>query len=216
MIDIQMAVPDGWVSLPTAAGTDRERAATIELVVAHAVPESLPRDRAEPWRRQLRKELSAAADEAGEAGARSVVLPVEEYNGFRLPGSLLLTVLEDDPEVDAEQMLSSILADAGPRGLYLEVGGASAVRVESSVDSRHIGRSSPSVRVVYYVSHPESPGVWGLLTFTVLTDGDVDAAPVRAVVLTFDAVVSTLRWGERGGRPHDGAARGTGGAPLIA
>lgn len=39
--------------------------------------------------------------------------------------------------------------------------------------------------------------MWGLLTFTVLTDGDVDAEPVQAVVLLFDMIVATLRWADR-------------------
>lgn len=36
--------------------------------------------------------------------------------------------------------------------------------------------------------------MWGVLTYTVLTGGDVDAAAVQAIVLLFDAVVGTLRW----------------------
>jgi hypothetical protein len=48
--------------------------------------------------------------------------------------------------------------------------------------------------VNYYVAAPDAPGTWGVLTFTVLTDGDVEAEAVQAVVLLFDAVVGTLRW----------------------
>ena len=64
-----------------------------------------------------------------------------------------------------------------------------------------MGRSQPSVRVVYYAAHPQEPGVWGLLTYTVLTDGDPMAPVVRAVVAMFDAVVGARQWVEHDGGP---------------
>jgi hypothetical protein len=116
---------------------------------------------------------------------------------MRLPGTLLLSVIEDpgDPQ-DPMQVLSEIVADAGPDGMALEVGGCPAARVSKIVDSDRIKRKAPSVRVNYLVAAPDAPGVWGVLTFTVLSDGDVDADPVQAIVLLFDAVVSTLRWAD--------------------
>ncbi len=194
MIDIELVIPDGWAQFPTAPGTERERTEAIESLIEERVPDSLPRDSAEPWRRELRKRLEGATADAARQGARSVLVPVRRYGDMPLPGSLVLTVLEDDPDTDAEQLLSSLLADAGDRGTYLEVDGAPSVRVEAVMDSSPIGRKAPSLRVSYYVSNPDVPGYWALLTFTVLSDGDVEAAPVRAVVLMFDAVVSTLRW----------------------
>jgi hypothetical protein len=146
----------------------------------------------------LQRELTEATDEASRQGARSVLLPLQDFQGLRLPGSLLMTVIEgEDDGQDPEALLASILADAGTDGTYLEIGGAPAVRVASVMESGRVGRKAPSRRVSYYVSNPDAPEVWGLLTFTVLTDGDVDAEPVQAVVLLFDMVVSTLRWGDR-------------------
>lgn len=198
MIDFELIVPDGWVQIPTTPDATKLRGRTIEEVIRHHLPDSLPRDKAGPWRKMLRKELTEATDEAARHGARSVLLPLKEFNGFRLPGSMLVTVLESEDETeDPEQLLASILADAGADGTYLEIGGAPAVRAASVVDSGRIGRKAPSRRVSYYVSNPDAPGVWGLLTFTVLTDGDVDAEPVQAVVLLFDTIVGTLRWADR-------------------
>ncbi len=77
------------------------------------------------------------------------------------------------------------------------------MRTASVIESSRIGRKAPSLRVSYYVSNPDAPGVWGLLTFTVLTDGDVDAEPVQAVVLLFDMIVGTLRWADRTGVPTE-------------
>ncbi|MEY9945123.1 hypothetical protein [Kitasatospora sp. GAS1066B] len=198
MIDFELVLPDGWVQIPTTPDTSTLRRRVIEDVIQHHLPDSLPRDKAGPWRRMLRKELIEATDEATRQSARSVLLPLQEFSGIRLPGSMLVTVLEgEDESEDPEQLLASILSDAGSEGTYLEIGGAPAVRVASVIDSGRLRRKSPSWRVSYYVSNPDAPGVWGLLTFTVLTDGDVEAAPVQAVVLLFDMIVSTLRWADR-------------------
>lgn len=198
MIDFELVLPDGWVQIPTTPDTTTLRRRIIDDVIRHHLPDSLPRDKAGPWRRMLRKELTEATDEAARQSARSVFLPLQEFSGIRLPGSMLVTVLEgEDESEDPEQLLASILADAGTEGTYLEIGGAPAVRVASVVDSSRVRRKAPSWRVSYYVSNPDAPGVWGLLTFTVLTDGDVAAEPVQAVVLLFDMIVATLRWADR-------------------
>ncbi|MBO3094857.1 hypothetical protein [Cellulomonas dongxiuzhuiae] len=201
MIDVEILVPQGWLRVPTSPGTERLRHRVVEDVVRWFVPDSLPRDKAGPWRRELRKSLAGAVDEAADAGAQSVLLPLTEYGGMRLPGSLLLTVLEDEPTVDAQDLLNEVLAEAGEDGTLLDVGGGPAVRVRAVVDSGRIGRPQPSVRVAYYVAHPQVAGVWGLLTFTVLTDGDTEALPVLGVEAMFDAVVGTLQWVEHDGGP---------------
>ncbi|WP_185993801.1 hypothetical protein [Streptomyces benahoarensis] len=198
MIDFELIVPDGWVQIPTTADTARVRARLIDELIRVHLPDSLPRDKAGPYRRMLRKELVAATDDASRQGARSVVLPLREFNGMKMPGSLVVTVLESGNEdEDAEAMLASLLEDAGDSGTYLEIDGVPAVRMASVVDTGRLGRKQPAWRISYYVSHPEVPGVWGLLTYTVLTDGDVQAEPVQAVMLVFDVIVSSLRWEER-------------------
>jgi hypothetical protein len=197
MIDFNLIIPNGWVHIPTAPEFGRVRARAIDAIVRQALPDTLPRDKAGPWRRILRKDLTEATDEAERQGARGLVLPVQEMHGMRLPGTLLLSVLEDpgDPQ-DPVQALSEIVADAGADGMTLEIGGCPAARISKIIESDRIKRKAPSVRVNYLVSAPDAPGVWGVLTFTVLTDGDVDADPVQAIVLLFDAVVSTLRWAD--------------------
>ena len=198
MIDFELVVPDGWVQIPTTPETAKLRRRTIDGLIRHHLPDSLPRDKAGPWRRMLRGELIEATDEAARQGAHSVLLPLQEFNGVRLPGSMLMTVLDDSDDVqDPQQLVASIVADAGADGTCLEIGGAPAARVASIVDSGPIGRTKPSRQVSYYVSNPDAPGVWGLLTFVVLSDGDVTAEPVEAVVLLFDMIVATLRWENR-------------------
>ncbi|MBD7920237.1 hypothetical protein H9657_18345 [Cellulomonas sp. Sa3CUA2] len=199
MIDVELIVPEGWVLVPTGPGTQRLRVWVVEQLVRRFVPEHLPRDKAGPWRKELRKQLTGAVDDAAAGGARCVLLPLAEYGGFRLPGSLLVTVLEDDPTVDPELVLAGLVADGGEDALSLDVGGGPAVRVQEVLDSRRVGRPYPTRKVAYYAAHPDQPGTWALLTFTVLTDGDLEDPAVLAVVAMFDAVVGTLQWSEHAG-----------------
>jgi len=220
MIDFSLIIPGGWAHIPTTPGLAQLRARSIKAIVRQALPDTLPRDKAGPWRRLLRKELTEATDEAERHGARGLVIPVQEMHGMRLPGSLLLSVIEDAADgPDPMQVLSEIVADAGPDGMALEVGGCPAARVYKIIDSDSIRYDEPSVRVSYLVAAPEeAPGVWGALTFTVLSGGDVEADHVQAVVLLFDAVVSTLRWTEVVNPPTENdllAESSAGGKPLA-
>lgn len=201
MIDVEMVLPVGWAVLPTAPDTERVRAWAIKRIIAQALPDTLPRDRAEPWRRELRKQLATGADEAGRHGARWIVLPLREFNGTRIPGSLLVTILEDQDPQDPERLLASILEDAGPNGSCVDIGGATAARISAVISRQVYGRETAGVRVSYYLPHPSRPGVWGLLTFTVVAGDDVDDPVVRAIVLLFDTIVSTLRWVDRDAAP---------------
>lgn len=201
MIDVEMVLPAGWAVLPTAPDTDRVRAWAIKRIIARALPATLPRDRAEPWRRELRKQLTAGTDEAGRHGARWVVMPLREFNGTRIPGSLLVTILEDQDPQDPEQLLASILDDAGPNGSCVDVGGATAARISAVISQQVYGKETLGVRVSYYLPHPSRPGVWGLLTFTVAAGADVEDPVVRGIVFLFDTIVSTLRWVDRVAAP---------------
>lgn len=201
MIDVEVFVPEGWVLVPTAPGTQRLRDLLVDQIARRYVPETLPRDKAGPWRRQLRKELTAAVEDAAAGGAHSVLLPLAEYGGLRLPGSLLLTVLEDDPTVAPDDLLRGLLDDAGEHGTALDLAGGPAARVHAVVGSAPLGRAQPSHKVTYYAAHPRTPGVWALATFTVLTDGDLEYEVVLAVVAMFDAVVGTMQWVEHDGPP---------------
>jgi hypothetical protein len=201
MIDVELVLPAGWAVLPTAPDTDRVRTWAIDRIVTRALPATLPRDRAEPWRRELRKQLTTATDEAGRQGARWIVLPLREFNGTRIPGSLLLTILEDQDPQDPEQLLASVLDDAGPAGSCVDVGGATAARITAVIRQEVHGRETAGVRVSYYLPHPDRPGVWGLLTFSVLAGDDTEDPVVRGIVYLFDTIISSLRWIERDAAP---------------
>ncbi|MBB2948287.1 hypothetical protein FB565_008070 [Actinoplanes lutulentus] len=200
MIDFELIVPDGWAHIPTTPESARLRSRTIDALITSRLPESLPRDKAVPFRKMLRGELVKATDDAARNGARAIVLPLTEYHdGWRVPGSLLITVVEEsDDAPDPLTLIGALIGDAGPgNGTRLEIGGGPAARITEVLASDPIGRKAPSLKVSYYIAHPEVTGVWALLTYTVLTDGDLESEVLTAICLLFDAVVATLRWQDR-------------------
>ncbi|SDT56085.1 RICIN domain-containing protein [Actinoplanes derwentensis] len=195
MIDLELIVPDGWVQIPAGTDHDGERARIIDGLVRRHLPAGT--DETGPWPRALRREITAAVDEASRHQARSVLLPIGDFDGVRLPGSLVIAVVEDVEEGTApEQLFASVLAGAGPDGTYLEIGGSQAIRVSSVTTAGPAERRTPARQVRYHIAHPRVPGAYGLVTFTAISDGDVEAEPVQAAVLMFDAIIGTLRWEE--------------------
>ncbi|WP_433788938.1 hypothetical protein [Actinoplanes sp. CA-252034] len=206
MIDFELIMPDGWAHIPTTPEAAKLRARTIEALVKSRLPDSLPRDKAAPFRKMLTAQLTEATDDAARNGARAVVLPLTEYrDGWRVPGSLLITVLEepDEDAPDPRALIGALLQEAGPDGARVEIGGGPAARISEVIAGDPVGRKAPSLKVSYYVSHPEVAGVWALLTYTVLTDGDLESDVLTAVCLLFDTVVGTLRWADRIDVPTD-------------
>jgi hypothetical protein len=200
VLDVELMLPAGWVVLPTGADQRRDTDAAIEELVMTALPADLPRDRAEPWRRELRRHLAHAVDEARETGARSVGFPVAPMDGVVIPASFCTAVVDDPDPGDPERLLAGLLADAGPDGSFHEIGGGPAVRVESVVTEQGPGGSydGPTRRVAYYVPHPDVAGCWAVTTFTTLADGNPHGPFADALVVLFDAVMSTMRWRDPG------------------
>jgi hypothetical protein len=198
IVDFELLLPEGWVILPTGADQQRQAAVAIDELVMTALPGDLPRDSAEPWRRELRRRLTHAVDEARETGARSVGLPIAPMDGVVIPASFCTAVIDDPDPEDPERLLAGLLADAGPDGSFHEIAGGPAVRVEDIVTEQGPGGSydGPTRRVAYYTPHPEVVGCWAVTTFTTLADGNPRSPFADSLVVLFDAIMSTMRWRE--------------------
>jgi hypothetical protein len=196
MLDVEIMVPQDWVVLPTDPLRRRATKAAIDALLAQALPDSLPRDSAEPWRRELRRRLDAAVNEARVRHARSVVLPIGGLNGIPVPGSILLAVIDDLIDVDTDQLLTSMANDAGEAGDLVEIGGITALRIVGSTQDTTgtSGVETPARQITYHLPHPHTTEAWAVLTATVLTDGDLDSERTQALVALFDAVIARTRW----------------------
>jgi hypothetical protein len=194
--DFELMLPEGWAVLPTLPADRAATDAAIEQLVLTAIPAELPRDSAEPWRHELRRHLGHAVDEARDSGARSVGIPIAPVDGVVIPASFCTAVLEDPDPEDPERLLAALLADAGPDGSFHEIGGGPAVRVDTVATEPAPGGlyEGATRRVAYYLPHPDAPAWWAVTTFTTIADGDPRGPFADALVVLFDAIMSTLRW----------------------
>jgi hypothetical protein len=107
-----VVVPPGWARLPAREDDRRELTAAVRAVIARALPDDLPRDRAEPLRQEMRKRLVATVAEAGDNGATAVYLPVQPVDGFTPPVSVIESEVEDESEESPADVIAQLLADA--------------------------------------------------------------------------------------------------------
>ncbi|WIE64921.1 hypothetical protein DEI99_017060 [Curtobacterium sp. MCLR17_036] len=205
-----MVVPPGWARLPAREEDRQELGAVVREVIARALPDDLPRDRAEPLRQEMRKRLVATVAEAGDNGATAVYLPVQPVDGYTPPVSIIETEAEDESEESPEQVIAQILADALPDrrddedpGIR-EVDGGIAARTETVIrradpaaELPELGAELPVVddrQVVYTIPVPHRPGRWVVLSFSAISLPEADDRLTDALVALFDAIVTTFRW----------------------
>lgn len=192
-----LLLPPGWARFPVAAGQERELDAAIERVVAGSVPPDAPRDSAEPFRRMLRDELRNTLGAARDAGAGAVYLPTALVGGIAIPASITemeaSAVVGDDPSA----VVAGILEGGYEESTVVEVDGRPAARVVQTLRDVRADDDAPplsSRQVLYVISRDESAGDWLVLSFSTSWAASAGEDLPDALVLFFDALVSTLRW----------------------
>lgn len=180
-----MVVPPGWARLPAREDDRQELAAIVRDVIARALPDDLPRDRAEPLRQEMRKRLTATVVEAGDNGANAVYLAVQPVDGYTPPVSIIETEVEDESDQAPEQVIAQVLADALPTrhdeddpGIR-EVDGGIAARTETVIRRVDPGAELPGLgddlpvvddrQVVYTIPVPHRPGRWVVMSFSAIS-----------------------------------------------
>ena len=205
-----MVVPPGWARLPADEDHREELGTIVRQVIANALPDDLPRDRAEPLRQEMRKRLAATVVEAGDNGATAVYLPVQPVDGFTPPVSVIETEVDDESDEAPEQVIAQILADALPDrrdqddpGIR-EVDGGIAARTDATIRRADPGAELPGLgqdlpvvddrQVVYTIPVPHRPGRWVVMSFSAISLPDADGQLTDALVSLFDAIMTTFRW----------------------
>lgn len=192
-----MLLPPGWARFPTGEGQQRELDDAIEQVVARALPDSLPRDSAEPYRHMLRDELHKSLADARDAGTGAVYLPTETMEGVFVPGSIAEIEVVSDAGTDPTQIVTSILSDGYEESDLVELDGRPGIRVVHTEHGMRRDEDFPelSVRqVLYAVSRDEADGEWLILSFTTVWNSENTERLAEAMVFFFDAVMTTFRW----------------------
>ena len=196
-----LVLPPGWAKLPV-----RDGAAEAVSALVDRISEGLPRDKAAPYRGELRKMLDAQVLAARENGGLDLYLPVDPAHGRPLAASFLVSHVPPDdgaaPDGGEVSVLAELLAEEGAAAEPAEVGGVSAVRMQRvSPPEPDAKLDRPSRHVDYVIPVPASAG-WLVIAFStpVLADEDAplsDDGSMRfddLLVELFDAVVSTLQW----------------------
>lgn len=192
----------GWENL-SLHPADRSRLEDRLNALAHdIVPASVPRDKATPFREELRKHLTRVVDQARAAGASLVCLPVADLSQGTVPASYSVAEVQDpNPfEAEPEALLRELLSRTEDEARLVEVDHQPALREETVVaadpDADPVAVLSAR-RVTYTIASPDMPGRFVIFTFTTLGNQDPDDAVARVLVEVFDAHMSTLRWTER-------------------
>lgn len=199
-----MLLPPGWARFPTGEGRARELDEAIEQVVARALPDTLPRDKAEPFRHMLRDELHKTLAEAREAGTGSVYLPTEPMEGVIIPASIAEIELVSDVGADPMRVVAGVLTDGYEESELLELDGRPAVRVVHTEHGMQRDDGWPELstrQVLYGVSRDEIEGEWLILSFSTIWNSENTERLAEALVFFFDAVMSTFRWAGPGTNP---------------
>lgn len=205
-----MVLPPGWARLPALEADRQELAAIVRRVVGRALPDDLPRDRAEPLRQELRKRLMSTVAEAGDHGATAVYLPVQSVDGFTPAVSIVETEVEDESDDSTSTVIAQILADAAigrqddeDSGLREVDGGIAARtetvirRVDPAAELSGLGDDLPEVddrQVVYSIPVPHREGRWVVLSFSAISAPGADDQLTESLVALFDAIITTFRW----------------------
>lgn len=192
----------GWenLSLNSADRSDLDR--RIDEIAHNAVPDTVPRDSATPFRHEMRKHLARVIDQARAAGSGLICIPCERTGEIAVPASYTVSEWRDAERAEATPaaMLQVLAANSTAALRMVDIDGQQALREEQIEPARpeaeplarYAGR-----RVTYTISSPNDPRAWVIFNFVTIGDGTPDGAFADLLVDVFDAQLTTLRWRER-------------------
>jgi hypothetical protein len=186
-----LVLPPGWRQIPVRTGTG-EAIREVVRATFRNLPRHVSRDKMTPYRIELERRLSAAAESARRQGGTELYLPVEQVGGMVISASFVVS----EGSLQAEPAL-------GPAGLAadtdnaepINLDGTAGVRTELAAPSDPAnGIEYESRRVDYLVAVPGSQDRWLIFAFSALDAGDGDGHFNALLVELFDAIMSTFRW----------------------
>jgi hypothetical protein len=192
-----MVLPPAWRKIPVRGGTDKAIKQIVDQAFA-GLPRNVPRDKITPYRIELNRQLTDAAQRARQQGGTELYLPVELEHGTLIAASFVVSEgtvgAPSGEDLDPAQIVALMTAEAGD-GRAVTVDGAAGMRTE------HVAPPDPangvdfgSRRVDYVISVPGDARRWLLVAFSALGAGDPDDKFAKLLVELFDAIMSTFRW----------------------
>lgn len=190
----------GWESLSLRA-VDRTTCERRLGELAHgSVPEEVPRDRATPFRQEVRKHLERLVEQARSSGADLLCLPTQRMGDLAVPASYTVAEwLDSEERTNPEVLLGEMARRSEGVATLVQVDGQPALRedcVQTADPVEEPLATRAARRVSYTVLAPEQQHRWVLFTFSTLGDGDPAGELADVLVQLFDAQLTTLRWSE--------------------
>lgn len=191
----------GWEYLSLTDGdADRTRRRIAELAAA-TVSDAVGRDRATPFREEVRKQFERLAGAARASGATLLCLPTEEVGGHAVPATYSAgewadtATFREDPGAVVAAIAEG--ADADVAVTVGTIDGQPSVReervAEADPDADPLAQH-PARTITYTVASPNEPGRWTVFTFATYGAADPDGPLAEVLVELFDAHIQTLRW----------------------
>jgi hypothetical protein len=196
-----LVLPPGWRQIPVRQGTRK----VIRQIVGDAfrdLPKRVSRDRVTPYRIELDRRLTAAADNARQHGGTELYLPVEMVHGRMIAASFVvsegsLSASPGSGPADVASCLAAGTLSSQPdeSATSVTVDGALAIRAEHTAPPNEDGGVDYGSRhAAYTIAVPGSVERWLLFAFSALGAGDPDDNLAKLLVELFDAIMSTFRW----------------------
>lgn len=192
-----MVFPAPWRRIPLRGDVKAHVARLVDSVVAHTPPHISP-DEVAPKRIWLERQLLDQALEAQENGGVDLYLPVEDWHGFLVSASIVVSEVVPDATADAESVgpvMADLLRDADSRPET--VGDTVFVRTETVKEPRPEGPASPSRHVRYVTAVPGDERTWLMVQFACVGEeigNGSEETTDHLLVELFDAIMTTFRW----------------------
>lgn len=200
-----VVLPPAWRKIPVRSGTEEAVKEIVDQAFKN-LPKGFPRDKATPYRVELRRQLTDAARRARQQGGSDLYLPVELEHGALLAASFVVSEgsvpSSGDPDPDPSRVLAVLAAESGGRPVTVD--GAIGTRSERTAPpDPGSGIDFGSRRVDYVLSVPGDDSRWLLVAFSALGAGDPEDKFAKLLVELFDAIMSTFRWVGYDGRNEE-------------
>ena len=189
----RIVLPQGWTQLDVRADIN----ATVAGALAGIPFERAPRDDRARLRAAIEGRLRTAIADAKKVDAYALYVCLQGMRGIAIPASFVIGQATDfsggGPEGD---VLAQLLTAPGAQPVVID--GSDGVRTESvatGVDEAS-GQRMPARQLTYVLPVPNSTD-WLLAVFDVIGDETADEqgqALIGALLMLFDAVMSTFRW----------------------
>lgn len=201
-VGYRLVLPPGWLRLDARSDAGRARLdAELDRVLPRTYEPTLA-----PVVAQARAQAHVALQQARDAGALDLYLPLGGVRGIPIPASFLVAVrrfaaapppelAKQGPEALAVALIANLAASMPDAKTRMMPAGP-AVRSTRPVTEAgsDVAPAMTGVRVDYIWPVPSDAAFWVMASFTTMRTPELPTSITDQLVALFDAIMSTWRW----------------------